>query len=688
MMEVHVSPDGRDGSAGTVDSPLQTIQAGCRRCEELFSRTLEAPVTLYLHGGTYYLPETLHLQTKFPLVIRPWRNEAVSIEGGIVLSGWKKDTLGGRPVLSAELPCGIGEFNQLYVNGKPRNAARYPKQGFLRVKASPGEVRIPAEAPLPGREDHFEVCEGDFDPQWYDIGNIRLCMNHYWVNEHLKVESFDPDGNVLYTQSEFCLRPKGCMTDYCFLNVREALSESGEYYYDRRNNMIYYLPAAGEDADNICAVIPQRGALMCIAGARWLTLDSLQFRYAGAWMPRCGTYFDLHEQAAEAICNTAFMSTENRKKPCYSGAQAALQLPGILMFEHAENCAVRNCTVAQSGWYGVCIASGCRNIRLEGNEFSGLGGGGIRVSGANYGQAVNNGRPELQTDHIIIQRNHIHDCGEIYLSAVGILITDAWGCLVEHNHIHDLYYSGISCGWSWGFGNSITRENRIGWNLIHDLGKGVLSDMGGIYTLGIQPGTRIYHNVIFNIRKRHYGGWGIYTDEGSSHIVIENNLVYDCSCEAFNQHYGRENIVRGNIFAFGEDACVSNTRAWDRCYTMPGENLSKTVTLTGNVFITDRKPFYRIDFEDLIKEKRMACEDNFFFDLSGETATFCLRTNGIAEQKYDESLWRESGFDRHSICRDPGMFDPGARDFRLRENSVLREFGFEEWDFSLAGTGK
>lgn len=84
----------------------------------------------------------------------------------------------------------------------------------------------------------------------------------------------------------------------------------------------------------------------------------------------------------------------------------------------------------------------------------------------------------------------------------------------------------------------------------------------------------------------------------------------------------------------------------------------------------------------------MVCENNFFFDLSGKAATFCLRTNGIVEQKYDESLWRESGFDRHSTCRDPEMLDPGARDFRLRENSVLREFGFEEWNFSMAGIGK
>ena len=61
--------------------------------------------------------------------------------------------------------------------------------------------------------------------------------------------------------------------------------------------------------------------------------------------------------------------------------------------------------------------------------------------------------------------------------------------VIAHNEIADLNYTGISCGWVWGYENSITRENLIEKNHIHDIGNGVLSDMGGIYLLGNQQGT-------------------------------------------------------------------------------------------------------------------------------------------------------------------------------------------------------
>ena len=58
--------------------------------------------------------------------------------------------------------------------------------------------------------------------------------------------------------------------------------------------------------------------------------------------------------------------------------------------------------------------------------------------------------------------------------------------------------------------------------------------MGGVYTLGVQPGTLLRGNHIHDVEKANYGGWAIYLDEGSSHIVVEDNVCYDTTSQPFN----------------------------------------------------------------------------------------------------------------------------------------------------------
>ena len=58
----------------------------------------------------------------------------------------------------------------------------------------------------------------------------------------------------------------------------------------------------------------------------------------------------------------------------------------------------------------------------------------------------------------------------------------------------------------------------------------MLSDGGGIYTLGTQIGTVIRNNVFHDVFP--YMGdpamaWGIYLDQGSNSLLVQNNIVYN-----------------------------------------------------------------------------------------------------------------------------------------------------------------
>ena len=433
-----------------------------------------------------------------------------------------------------------------------------------------------------------------------------VMMTHFWIGEYLKIDSVNAAERKIVTASGLCFNAQKYNTEYYFSNVREELSEPGEYYFDRNTHELFYIPE--KEGEDFTAEIPAVGTLVRFdSNAAWVTLKGLTFQSGGNYMPRscwgCDG-LDLHDVGFADLPFKAERSGDPRIKPFYNSYQAGDHLPGVIFFHNASDCTLENCEIRGCSWYGVQVYRACSRLTFKNNHLHHLGGGGFLINGVTHDMAQKD--PSQQVCKIVIKGNHIHDCGQFYRECVGIISKNAWGCLFEDNHIHDLYYTGISCGWVWGYGPSSTREMRIHRNHIHDLGKKVLSDMGGIYLLGIQPGTRVWENTIHDISSRYYGGWGLYTDEGSSHIVLERNVVYNCNCNGYHQHYGRENIVRWNIFAFNDEAGwrVSHDSNFQG-YEVPGEKHSKVISFINNVFITDNKRASILGNPDMFKNKKI-----------------------------------------------------------------------------------
>ena len=70
---------------------------------------------------------------------------------------------------------------------------------------------------------------------------------------------------------------------------------------------------------------------------------------------------------------------------------------------------------------------------------------------------------------------------------------------VTHNEISDFHHLGISVGHSWGYAPSTAHHNLIAFNHVHHICNGYFSDGGGIYTLGISPGTVIRNNIVHDV---------------------------------------------------------------------------------------------------------------------------------------------------------------------------------------------
>jgi hypothetical protein len=223
---------------------------------------------------------------------------------------------------------------------------------------------------------------------------------------------------------------------------------------------------------------------------------------------------------------------------------------------------------------------------------------------------------------------------------------------------------GVSIGWTWGYRESEAYGNLIEYNYIHDVGIGdMLSDIGAIYTLGVQPGTRIRYNLIHDVHRRGYGGWGIYLDEGSTDILVEYNLVYRAQSSGFHQHYGRDNLVRNNIFAYSEEHQIARTR----------QEPHRAFIFEQNIVYADGRP--------MLTDQEWGPENaefsrNLYFDASGAAPDF-------AGETFQE--WQAMGLDAVSVVGDPLFVNPREGDFRLRPGSPAFALGFKEFDLSTVG---
>jgi len=254
MPELLVSPNGEEGFA--------TI-AAARDAARKMDKSADAPVIVRLAGGRHRIAEAFKLAPEDSHVhYVAAEGEQPVIDAGERITGWQKQKLPtGAVAWTADVSAvmeRIGAFRQLFVHtkddpaGRRAKRSRLPKEGYYWIENVPGMNFSMAHRRGAAQKHTFVAKEGHWQA-FRNIGDVEVCVMHWWHDDRRSVKSYDPATRTVVLAEE-THRPLVDDMDprwarYYIDNVFEGLSEPGEWYLDRAEKKLYYVPMPGETKD-------------------------------------------------------------------------------------------------------------------------------------------------------------------------------------------------------------------------------------------------------------------------------------------------------------------------------------------------------------------------------------------------------------------------------------------------------
>jgi hypothetical protein len=649
-VSIFVNPAGQDGNPGTKARPVASLEAAQKLAR---SQKALGKVTVWLRGGTYYLPETLVFTPqdsgteKAPVTYAAYENEEPVLSGGTRLKlAWTAYRAG---IMMAHVPPGL-HTDQLFVNGKRQILARYPNYDSS-VQYFNGWS--------PNAFSH------DRAARWKDPrgGIIHAMHPSLWGDVHYVITGKDADGNITYEGGWQNNRRMGMHPQYRFVeNIFEELDAPGEWFLDEKTSTLYYYPPAGLDLENATVEVVRLRHLIELRGGKskpvkWINFRGLTFRHAAR------TFMDNKEPLLRSDWTV------------YRG--------GAILLTNAEDCTLEELFIDQVGGNAIFINKYNRRIAIRRTHIADAGGNGVAFVGDpkavrsplfeyNETQSIKDldflpgPKTKDYPADCILEDSLIERTGRVEKQTAPVEISMAQDITIRHNSIYDVPRAGINVSeGTWG-------GHVIEYNDIFDTVKET-GDHGSFNAWGrdrywnlrdIDADTvtsgpyrelprldAVKPIILRNNRWRCDHGWDIDLDDGSSNYHIYNNLMLNGGIK-LREGYFR--VVENNV--------------------MVNNSFHPHVWFKGSEDVFRRNIVFRPYQPIRIPQPWGTENDNNL-----------MHVVGLKDARPALTLQQQSGRDEHSLEADALFVDPANGDYRVREDSPALRLGFQNFPMDQFG---
>lgn len=248
--------------------------------------------------------------------------------------------------------------------------------------------------------------------------------------------------------------------------------------------------------------------------------------------------------------------------------------------------------------------------------------------------------------------------------------------------------------------------NLVAQNYLHDIFLSELSDGGCIYNLGVSIGTVIDNNLCHNSDSYNYGGWLLYLDEGSSNVSVTNNIAFSSKDASFHQHYGFQNVISNNIFAFPSSLYCNETTPGSICdnsairssqhpVSSHDAGVNSSFSFIGNIVLHGAPNIAAAPwvvnntqivhtYGPTLGVANFTYERNLYWSnaLASPTTELVFGASGDPQSF---AQWQAVGKDVAGVIADPLFANASAFNFTLLPGSPALALGFQQIDMSNVG---